>query len=82
MRVEAKDRLNPHLIAVATVDNVKDGRLLIHFDGWGNRYDYWCTPDCEDIHPVGWCQKNNQQLQPPKGGVDLTHPFVTSLSAY
>ena len=67
MRLEAKDRLNPHLVAVATVENIKDGRLLIHFDGWGSRYDYWCDPDCNDIHPTGWCQKYGQKLQPPQG---------------
>lgn len=67
MRVEAKDRLNPSLVAVATIDNIKDGKLLIQFDGWGSRYDYWCTPDCTDIHPAGWCKKNQRNLQPPKG---------------
>ena len=67
MRLEAKDRLNESLVAVATVANIKDDQLLIHFDGWTSRYDYWCSCDCVDIHPVGWCGESRRQLQPPKG---------------
>lgn len=37
MKVEATDKQNPHLICVATIANIKDGKLLIHFDGWSNR---------------------------------------------
>ena len=65
MRVEAKDRINPSLTAVATIEDIKDERLLIHFDGWTSRYDYWCKPDCVDIHPTGWCERNNIILQSP-----------------
>ena len=67
MRLEAKDRLNPKLVAVATVTDIKDGKLLIHFDGWTSRYDYWCEPDCTDIHPKGWCKLHKKVLQEPKG---------------
>ena len=66
MRVEARDRKHPSLICVATVADVMNGQVLIHFDGWSNDYDYWCVPDCGDIFPVGWCQQNNKELQPPK----------------
>lgn len=37
MKLEAKDRQNPDSIGVATIANIKDGRLLIHFDGWTTR---------------------------------------------
>ena len=67
MKLEAKDRLNPSLIAVATVANIRDGRLLIHFDGWTSKYDYWCKPTSTDIHPMGWCLNHGCTLQPPKG---------------
>ena len=65
MRLEAKDRLNPSLMCVANIANIKDDQLLINFDGWTSRYDYWCAPDCVDIHPRGWCRKNSKELQAP-----------------
>ena len=67
MKLEAKDRLNPHLVAVATIAAIQDGQLLIHFDGWSDRFDYWCSPDCTDIHPPMWCGKNGTSVMPPNG---------------
>ena len=69
MRLEAKDRLNPDLVCVATVADVRDNseQLLIHFDGWGDEYDYWCESDTTDIHPVGWCDRNGKVLLEPHG---------------
>ena len=67
MKLEAKDRQNPHMICVATITEVKDGQLLIHFDGWSNNYDYWCEPTSPDIHPIGWCQANGHSLHSPRG---------------
>jgi len=67
MKLEAKDRMNPSLICVATVTEVKKKEILIHFDGWRNTYDYWCDPTSTDIHPRGWCKRNGHSLQPPKG---------------
>ncbi|EDV23216.1 uncharacterized protein TRIADDRAFT_58269 [Trichoplax adhaerens] len=68
MRLEAKDRLNPSLMCVATVDDVNDNELLIHFDGWTRKYDYTCKSTSTDIHPIGWCENNyHRQLEPPKG---------------
>ena len=66
MRLEAKDRLNPTMVAIATVANIKDKQLLIHFDGWSSTFDYWCPPNCIDIHPMGWCEENGIHLCPPK----------------
>ena len=40
MKLEAKDKQNPNLTCVATITNIKDGRLLIHFDGWRQRSFY------------------------------------------
>ena len=81
MRLEAKDRQNPHLICVATITNTKDGQLLIHFDGWSNAFDYWCKPDSTDIHPAMWCGKRGQSVQPPKGEctISLSTYALTSL---
>lgn len=67
MKLEAKDRLNPHLICVATIVDVKKKQVLIHFDGWSEQYDYWCDATSTDIHPAGWCSKHGYALQPPNG---------------
>ena len=68
MKLEAKDRKYPSLICVATVQEVNgEGLLLIHFDGWGPEYDYWCDASTSDIHPAGWCEKHSHGLQKPKG---------------
>ncbi len=67
MKLEALDRKNPTMTSIATITDIKDGRLLIHFDGWTNKYDYWCEPTTPDIHPRGWCHSNGVKLHPPKG---------------
>ncbi|RZF37777.1 hypothetical protein LSTR_LSTR007139 [Laodelphax striatellus] len=65
MKVEAVDRHNSQLICVATVADIIDNRLLIHFDSWGDMYDYWVDPSSPYIHPVGWCADNGHELTPP-----------------
>ena len=83
MKLEAKDRANPHLICVATVTETAGGQLRIHFDGWGEDYDYWCSPESPDLHPVGWCDSMGVKLQPPCGTwrpmeekLHATHYFI------
>uniref|UniRef100_A0A674EF95 L3MBTL histone methyl-lysine binding protein 1b n=1 Tax=Salmo trutta TaxID=8032 RepID=A0A674EF95_SALTR len=68
MKLEAVDKRNPMLIRVATIAEVEDHRLRIHFDGWSEEYDYWVDADCPDLHPVGWCQKTSHPLQHPSNG--------------
>lgn len=65
MKLEAVDRKNSSLICVASVANLIDNRLLIHFDSWGDVYDYWADPTSPYIHPVGWCEENGYDLTPP-----------------
>ena len=79
MRVEAKDRKNPSLICVATIVEVRNRRLLVHFDGWSDKYNYWCSPDTTDIHPPMWCGKNGKKVEPPYGTYCL---FVGELACY
>ncbi|XP_065192197.1 MBT domain-containing protein 1-like isoform X2 [Sycon ciliatum] len=67
MRLEARDRLNPHMMCVARVAHVEGSSMLIALDGCSQKYNYWCSPDSDDIHPVGWCDRVGFQLQPPKG---------------
>uniref|UniRef100_A0A9J8CLX0 L3MBTL histone methyl-lysine binding protein 1b n=1 Tax=Cyprinus carpio carpio TaxID=630221 RepID=A0A9J8CLX0_CYPCA len=65
MKVEAVDKRNAMLIRVATISDVEDHRIKIHFDGWSEEYDYWLDADSPDLHPVGWCQKTGHPLQHP-----------------
>ncbi|KAH9504144.1 Lethal(3)malignant brain tumor-like protein 3 [Bulinus truncatus] len=65
MKLEVVDKRNPILIRVATVTDVQDYRLLIHFDGWDSIYDYWIDDDSFDLHPPHWCAKTFHPLQSP-----------------
>ncbi|VFV32392.1 lethal malignant brain tumor-like [Lynx pardinus] len=65
MRLEAVDRRNPRLIRVATVIDVDEQRLKVHFDGWDHKYDYWMDADSPDIHPIGWCDITGHPLEVP-----------------
>ena len=67
MKLEAIDKQSTSLHCVATVVDVLGERILIHFDGWENIYDYWCDLSSPYIHPVGWCQENGKPISPPKG---------------
>lgn len=64
MKLEAEDKKNS-LTCVATVMDVVDNRILIHFDSWDDIYDYWVDPTSPYIHPVGWCDENGYSLTPP-----------------
>ncbi|XP_073930897.1 lethal(3)malignant brain tumor-like protein 1 isoform X2 [Castor canadensis] len=65
MKLEAVDRRNPALIRVASVEDVEDHRIKLHFDGWSHSYDFWIDADHPDIHPAGWCSKTGHPLEPP-----------------
>lgn len=65
MKLEAVDKRNPVLIRVATVVDVTEHSILLHFDGWSNAYDYWVDDDSSDLHPINWCAKTGHPLEPP-----------------
>ncbi|XP_006524479.1 lethal(3)malignant brain tumor-like protein 4 isoform X1 [Mus musculus] len=67
MKLEAVDKRNPQLIRVATIADVDDYRVKIHFDGWDHKYDYWVDADSQDIHPIGWCDVTGHPLEVPYG---------------
>ncbi|XP_030709349.2 lethal(3)malignant brain tumor-like protein 3 isoform X3 [Globicephala melas] len=71
MKLEVIDKRNPMFIRVATVADMDDHRIKVHFDGWNSCYDYWIDADCPDIHPVGWCSKTGHPLQPPLSPLEL-----------
>ncbi|XP_044290747.1 lethal(3)malignant brain tumor-like protein 3 isoform X2 [Varanus komodoensis] len=65
MKLEAVDKKNPSLMCVATIADMLDNRLLIHFDNWGESYDYWCDASSPYIRPVGYCQETGTPLTTP-----------------
>ena len=67
MKLEAIDPKHPSYICVCTVVRVKGTRLRLHFDGWSESYDFWASADSPFLFPVGWCEKNGQRLNPPRG---------------
>ncbi|CAG2172863.1 unnamed protein product [Oppiella nova] len=66
MKLEAVDRANTALVCVATIADIIDNWLLIHFDGWDDSYDYWAETTSPFIHPVNWCRTKGRSLTPPK----------------
>ncbi|XP_061216616.1 lethal(3)malignant brain tumor-like protein 3 isoform X2 [Neopsephotus bourkii] len=67
MKLEAVDRKNPSLMCVATITDMVDNRLLVHFDNWDESYDYWCEASSPYIRPVGYCQETGTPLTTPPG---------------
>ncbi|XP_062619974.1 lethal(3)malignant brain tumor-like protein 3 isoform X1 [Saccostrea cucullata] len=64
-KLESVDKKNSNLICASTVNDVMANKILIHFDGWEDTYDYWCDITSMNIHPVGWCEENGKTLSPP-----------------
>jgi hypothetical protein len=54
MKLEAVDRANTALVCVATIADIIDNWLLIHFDGWDDSYDYWVETTSPYIHAINW----------------------------
>ncbi|KAL4682308.1 hypothetical protein H8959_001863, partial [Pygathrix nigripes] len=71
MKLEVVDKRNPRLIRVATIVDVDDQRVKVHFDGWDHKYDYWVEADSPDIHPIGWCDVTGHPLEVPQRTNDL-----------
>ena len=66
-KLEAVDKQNTSLICVASVRNIVDGKILIHFDGWELDYDYWIKADSPYVKPKGYCEKKGLTLNKPRG---------------
>ena len=64
-KLECADPDKPDLVHVATVTNMAEGRVLIHFDGWSHNYDLWTPPSSPLLHPVGWCASHGRSVTPP-----------------
>ena len=66
MKLEAVDMMAPHLVCVATVAQVADSLIRIHFDGWGEDFEQWVDCQSPNIYPIGWCELVGYKLEPPK----------------
>ncbi|XP_035791547.1 uncharacterized protein LOC118466398 isoform X2 [Anopheles albimanus] len=65
MSLEADDLRKSGKVCVASVaDKIKD-RILVHFDGWDERYDYWVSIHSPNIHPINWHHNANEPLITP-----------------
>lgn len=51
-RLEAKDYLDKWYPARVHDVDFEDCTVLIHFEGWNQRYDEWVTMDSDDLRPV------------------------------
>ncbi|CAG9761032.1 unnamed protein product [Ceutorhynchus assimilis] len=71
MRLECVDKRAPHVIRVATVNDVTEHHIEIVFDGWPYKYSYWVENVSPDIHPPNWSQKTGHPVDPPLTPEDL-----------
>ncbi|XP_064091599.1 LOW QUALITY PROTEIN: polycomb protein Sfmbt-like [Macrobrachium nipponense] len=69
MALESADLMDPRLVCVATVKQVKGRLLKVHFDGWESDFDQWIDCQSPDIYPVGWCDMSGYRLEGPKSEV-------------
>jgi len=53
------------MVRAATVAEVNDYRLRIHFDGWDDIYDDWFEAESFDLYPCGWCERTGHPLETP-----------------
>ncbi|KAH8407067.1 hypothetical protein KR222_005580, partial [Zaprionus bogoriensis] len=65
MHLEAEDLNDTGKICVATVADILDERIRVHFDGWNDCYDFWVHVNSPYIHPCGWHEGRQQLIVPP-----------------
>ena len=65
-KLEAKDPRSQSN-CIATVVGKMGPRIKLRLDGSDSKNDFWRLVDSEDIHPVGYTEKQGQMLQPPAG---------------
>ncbi|XP_075146108.1 lethal (3) malignant brain tumor [Haematobia irritans] len=65
MHLEAEDLNDSGKLCVASVADVLDDRIRIHFDGWDDCYDIIVDINSPYIHPCGWHEGRHQLVVPP-----------------
>lgn len=88
MALESADLMDPRLVCVATVKQVKGRLLKVHFDGWESDFDQWIDYQSPDIYPVGWCDMSGYRLEGPKSqgkgfhNVSSLHSLYSRMAPY
>ena len=54
MACEAVDKRNRSLVRVVEILQIVGNKVLVHYSGWDNKYDYYEESDSPDLHPIGW----------------------------
>lgn len=79
MKLEALDPRCVTSTCIGTVISVLGSRLRIRLDGSDNQNDFWRLVDSSEINPIGTCEKNGGQLQPPLGYAKNVNGWQTFL---
>ena len=66
MSLESADLMDPRLVCVAKIREVKCRLLKVHFDGWETEFDQWIDCNSPDLYPVGWCKMVGYKLEGPR----------------
>ena len=66
MKIEAVDMMAPQLVCVATVAQVVESLVRVHFDGWTDNFEQWTDCQSPNIYPIGWCELVGHKLEAPK----------------
>lgn len=69
MMIEVIDIVNPTLIRIAEILDIRGDELKILYDGFSDKYAYWIEDDSPDIHPIGWSIKTNHPIEIPAGKI-------------
>ena len=64
---------------VKVLEEGDDPKVLIHFDGWGELYDYAAHLSDADLHPAGYCAMVKHKLEAPKNVPHATFRWQTYL---
>uniref|UniRef100_A0A1I8GVG3 SAM domain-containing protein n=1 Tax=Macrostomum lignano TaxID=282301 RepID=A0A1I8GVG3_9PLAT len=67
MVLEGVDPCHESLICCLSISEIQGCRLRLHFEGYTELHDFWCSADSPFLFPVGWAKHNGFPLQPPKG---------------
>ncbi|XP_069499645.1 scm-like with four MBT domains protein 1 [Ambystoma mexicanum] len=69
MKLEVAVKTDVDAYWVATVITTCGQLLLLRYDGYGEdrKADFWCDIMMANLHPLGWCEKNQKIFKPPEG---------------
>ena len=69
MKLEVPNKCAPETYWVASVVMTCGPLLRLRYDGYeeDSSGDFWCDLANSELHPIGWCAQNGQNLQPPEG---------------